>query len=138
MPEVIGTFLNMPLGPLPLADWISWVCIVIGAFFAIVGALGIVRLPDVFSRMHGAGIIDTMGIMMILTGLMFQADDWIVVVKLTLILLFIFFTSPTTTFALARAAIYGGVNPGPTVEELDEARQAQNKKANKEADPSNT
>jgi len=138
MPEVISTFLSMPLGPLPLADWISWVCIVIGAFFAIVGALGIVRLPDVFSRMHGAGMVDTMGIMMILTGLMFQADDWIVVIKLGLILLFIFFTSPTTTFALARAAIYGGVTPGSTIEELEEARQDKSKKSKKEADPSNT
>lgn len=138
MPEVISTFLSMPLGPLPLVDWVSWTFIVIGAFFAVVGAFGIVRLPDIFSRMHGAGMVDTMGIMMMLTGLMFQADDWIVVVKLGLILLFIFFTSPTITFALARAAIYGGVNPGPTIEELEEAQQDRNKKDKKEADPSNT
>ncbi|MCW8915986.1 MAG: monovalent cation/H(+) antiporter subunit G [Magnetovibrio sp.] len=110
-------FLQTPVGPLPLADWISWICIVIGAFFAIVGAVGIVRFPDVFSRMHGAGMVDTMGINMILVGLMFQADEWIVIVKLGLILLFIFFTSPTTTFALARAAIHGGVNPGPKADE---------------------
>jgi len=138
MPEVISTFLSMPLGPLPLADWISWMFIVTGAFFAVVGAFGIVRLPDIFSRMHGAGMVDTMGIMMILAGLMFQADDWIVVVKLGLISLFIFFTSPTITFALARAAIYGGVNPGSTIEELEEAQQDKSRKSKKETDLSNT
>jgi len=94
-------------------DWISWTCILGGAFFSIVGAVGTLRLPNVFSRMHGAGMIDTMGIGLIITGLMFQADEWIVLVKLVLILVFIFFTSPTTTFALARAASNAGVYPGP-------------------------
>lgn len=127
--------LHTPLGPLPLNDWITWLFILIGSFFAIVGALGIVRLPDIFSRMHGAGIVDTMGIMMILTGLMFQADTWIVVIKLALILVFIFFTSPTTTFALARAAIHGGVDPGPTVEELVEAHVIEKPDLSPKADP---
>ncbi|HEY9079967.1 monovalent cation/H(+) antiporter subunit G [Magnetovibrio sp.] len=137
MPDILNTM----IGPLVLADWLSWFCIVTGSFFAIVGALGIVRLPDVFSRMHGAGIIDTLGIMMILTGLMFQADEAIVVIKLALILLFIFFTSPTTTFALARAAIHGGVTPGPTAEEMAESQKAKasaKDNKNKEAASSNT
>ena len=56
-----------------LADVISWACIIVGAVFAIIGAVGILRLPDVFSRMHGAGIIDTLGAGLILVGLMFQA-----------------------------------------------------------------
>ncbi len=106
-------FLDIMIGPLALADWLSWFCLIIGAFFLITGTLGIVRLPDVFSRMHGAGMVDTLGIMLMLIGLMFQAEEWIVVAKLGLILMFIFFTSPTTTFALARAAINGGINPGP-------------------------
>ena len=94
-------------------DWISWACILGGAFFSITGALGILRLPNVFSRMHGAGMVDTLGIGLIIVGLMFQADEWIVLAKLILILVFIFFTSPTTTFALARAASNDGVYPGP-------------------------
>ena len=52
-----------------LADVISWACIIVGAVFAIIGAVGILRLPDVFSRMHGAGIIDTLGAGLILIGL---------------------------------------------------------------------
>lgn len=118
------SFLDIMIGPLALADWLSWLFIMAGSFFTIVGVIGIIRLPDIFSRMHGAGLVDTLGIMLILTGLMFQADEWIVVVKLFLILVFIFFTSPTTTFALARAAIHGGVTPGPTVDEMPTAQQA--------------
>ena len=105
--------MNPVVAGMPLFDWISWSFILIGAFFAVVGAYGIIRLPDVYSRMHAAGMVDTMGISMILGGLIFQADDWIVAVKLALILAFIFFTSPTTTFALARAALHGQVDPGP-------------------------
>ena len=101
------------LADMSILDWISWACILGGAFFSITGAIGTLRLPNVFSRMHGAGMVDTMGIGLIIVGLMFQADEWIVLVKLVLILVFIFFTSPTTTFALARAASNDGVYPGP-------------------------
>ena len=101
------------LADMSILDWISWACILGGAFFSITGAIGMLRLPNVFSRMHGAGMVDTMGIGLIIVGLMFQADEWIVLVKLVLILVFIFFTSPTTTFALTRAASNDGVYPGP-------------------------
>jgi len=94
-----------------LADVISWACIVVGAVFAIIGAVGILRLPDVFSRMHGAGIIDTLGAGLILVGLMFQAGFSLITVKLILIIVFVLYTSPTTTHALARAALNGGVSP---------------------------
>ena len=89
----------------------SWALIVGGVFFTITGAIGLVRLPDIFTRMHGAGMVDTMGIGLILIGLMLHATSVIVAIKLFLILSFIFFTSPTTCYALARATIHGGVKP---------------------------
>jgi len=94
-----------------LADVISWACIVVGSVFAVIGAVGILRLPDVFSRMHGAGIIDTLGAGLILVGLMFQAGFSLVTVKLILIVVFVLYTGPTATHALARAALNGGVSP---------------------------
>lgn len=121
-------FLDIMLGPLTLADWLSWFCLITGAFFLITGTLGIVRLPDVFSRMHGAGVVDTLGIMLMLIGLMFQAEEWVVVAKLGLILLFIFFTSPTTTFALARAAINSGIAPGPRRTDRPAGREGKKRK----------
>lgn len=92
-------------------DIASWACLVAGSVFALIGAIGIVRLPDVYSRMHGAGMIDTLGAALILLGLMLQSGHWLVTVKLLLIGVFLFFTSPTTTFALARAALNAGVKP---------------------------
>lgn len=94
-----------------LIDALSWACIAVGAAFAVIGAVGILRLPDVFARMHGAGIIDTLGAGLILVGLMFQAGPSLITVKLILIVVFVLFTSPTTTHALARAALSGGVDP---------------------------
>jgi multicomponent Na+:H+ antiporter subunit G len=92
-------------------DLISALCLAAGSVFSVIGAIGILRLPDVFSRMHGAGIIDSLGMGLIMVGLMVQAGFTLVTVKLILIVVFILFTSPTTTHALARAALNGGVNP---------------------------
>lgn len=92
-------------------DLVSWLCLAVGAVLSIIGALGIIRLPDVFARMHGAGIIDTLGAGLIFIGLMFQAGFSLVTIKLILILAFLLYTSPTTTHALARAALHGGVTP---------------------------
>tara|TARA_Y100000589_G_scaffold184577_1_gene174882 strand:+ start:538 stop:900 length:363 start_codon:yes stop_codon:yes gene_type:complete len=92
-------------------DLISWLLVIIGSSFLLIGAIGILRLPDVFSRMHGAGIIDTMGTTMLFFGMFLQAGFTIVSIKLFLILLFLMFTSPTTTHALARAALDSGLKP---------------------------
>jgi multicomponent Na+:H+ antiporter subunit G len=90
---------------------VGWAFIVVGSVMLVIGGIGVVRLPDVFARMHGAGIIETMGTGAILIGLIFQAGLTIVTIKLILIIVFILFTSPTTTHALARAALAGGARP---------------------------
>lgn len=92
-------------------DILSWVAILTGGFFCIVGALGIIRLPDVYCRMHAAGIIDTVGIGFIFLGLSLQAGWSLALAKLVMILIFILYTSPTSCHALCRAAAYGGVRP---------------------------
>jgi len=97
-----------------IADLISWVCLLAGGAVALIGALGLLRLPDVFARMHGAGMIDTLGLGLILIGLMVQAGLSMITVKLILIFGFVLYTSPTTTHALAQACYYGGVRPRAT------------------------
>ena len=94
-----------------LVDGISWALLLGGGFFIITGALGLIRFPDVYSRMHASGITDTMGAGMFLAGLMVQAGLSMVTVKLLLILIFILVTSPTATYALANAVYGGGVKP---------------------------
>ncbi len=94
-----------------LVETISWTCLLAGSFFAVVGGIGIVRLPDFYSRLHGGGITDTLGAGLILLGLMFQAGMTLVTVKLVMIFFFLFVTSPTSCHALASSALAHGVRP---------------------------
>lgn len=102
-------------------DILSWILLVSGSFFAIVGGLGIVRMPEFFSRLHGGGITDTLGAALIVLGLFFQAipvgagsdpsSGWLVAVKLMMILFFLLLTSPASCHALAKSALSQGVKP---------------------------
>jgi multicomponent Na+:H+ antiporter subunit G len=96
---------------LPLIDLLSWTCLLAGGFFAIVGGIGLIRFPDLFTRFHAAGVTDTLGAALILIGLTLQAGWSLISIKLLLILFFILFTSPTATHALAKAALHGGLKP---------------------------
>ncbi|MXX69174.1 MAG: monovalent cation/H(+) antiporter subunit G [Gemmatimonadales bacterium] len=102
-----------------ILEIVSSVLVIAGAIFAVIGGIGIVRLPDFFSRIHGAGITDTLGAGLILTGLMFLSPDWTVTVKLVAILVLLWITSPTATHALANAALETGLRPD--VDETEEA-----------------
>ncbi len=94
-----------------VADILSWACLVAGGFFCIVGALGLVRMPDLYTRMHSASVTDTLGAGLVLAGLVIQAGFTLITVKLLLIGLLLFFTGPTATHALAKAAYGRGVLP---------------------------
>lgn len=84
----------------------------LGSFFCVVGGIGIVRLPDFYTRTHAASITDTMGAVLVLLGLSMQADHWLVVSKLVFIGVFLLVTSPTSGHALVKAAFAEGVRHG--------------------------
>jgi len=92
-----------------IIDGVSGALLAAGSFLVLVGALGLLRMPDFFTRMHAAGITDTLGADLILLGLMFQAGFSLVSVKLLLIGAFLFFTSPTSTHAIANAGYTAGL-----------------------------
>ena len=92
-------------------DMASWILLAAGSVFSMIGGLGLIRLPDVYARMHGAGITDTMGAGLILAGLMLQGGLSQATVKLILILVFLLYTSPASTYALANAAFTRGLEP---------------------------
>jgi multicomponent Na+:H+ antiporter subunit G len=94
-----------------LIDGLSWFCLLAGGFFCIVGALGLLRMPDFYTRMHAASVIDTLGAGLILAGLMMQAGLTLVTVKLLMVGVLLFFASPTATHAIARAAMGRGLKP---------------------------
>lgn len=89
----------------------SWLLLMLGSFFCLSGAIGILRFPDFYTRMHAAGVTDTLGAALILIGLMLQATDLIVLCKLIFVLLFAMLTGPTASHALAKAAVHGGLKP---------------------------
>jgi multicomponent Na+:H+ antiporter subunit G len=94
-----------------IVDIASWVLILSGSFFTIVGALGMVRMPDVFTRMHAASVVDTLGVGFLLLGMMLQAGLSLVTFKLLFLLLLFLFTAPVVTHALAQACLHENVEP---------------------------
>ena len=105
-----------------IVDVLTWLLLVSGALFSIVGGFGIVRLPEFFSRMHAGGITDTLGAGLIIGGLMLQGGFSLVTVKLFMIIFFLIITSPTACHALAKSALAQGVTP-----ELDTVSTISNK-----------
>lgn len=99
------------LGGIDILAVLSWACLLGGVFFMLVGGIGVLRMPDIYTRSHAAGITDTMGAMLILLGLMLQAGFTLVTVKLIMILLFLLFTSPTASHALNHSAWASGLKP---------------------------
>lgn len=100
------------------ADILSWILIVGGSFFTVCGGLGLLRLPDVFARIHAVSLIDGAGAGMILLGLAIQAGFSLVTLKLVFIWVLLLFTVPVATHAVAQAALIAGIKP-----ELDEDRR---------------
>lgn len=92
-------------------DILSWVLLSSGGVFCMIGALGLLRMPDFYTRMHAASVIETLGAGLLLLGMMLQAGLTLISVKLLIIGVLLFFTSPTATHALARAAHLRGVEP---------------------------
>ena len=92
-------------------DLLSWISILGGLFFIVVGSIGVLRFPDVYTRLHASGMTDTMGAGLVLVGLSFQEGLTLITVRLLMIWAFLLFTSPIATHALARAALHGKVEP---------------------------
>jgi multicomponent Na+:H+ antiporter subunit G len=94
-----------------VVDIASWSFLLVGGFLIVTGGIGLIRMPDFYTRLHCAGIVDTLGTGLIVAGLILQAGMTQVSIKLVLILVFVFFTSPTATHAVAHAALVGGLKP---------------------------
>jgi multicomponent Na+:H+ antiporter subunit G len=92
-------------------DLLSWILLAGGSFFIIVGNIGLVRMPDMYTRMHAASLVDTLGAGLFIAGLMIQAGWTLICVKLLLMFIFVFFASPTASYALANAAMSQGLKP---------------------------
>ena len=90
---------------------LSWVFLTAGGVFVLVGGIGALRMPNLYTRMHAASVTDTMGAVLVLVGVMLQAGLSLATIKLIAILLFLLITSPTSSYALASAALLAGIRP---------------------------
>ncbi len=102
-------------------DTMSWVLLTAGGIFVLVGGIGALRMPNLYTRMHAASVTDTMGAVLVLAGVMLQAGLSLATIKLVAILLFLLITSPTSSNALATAALLAGIKPDAgTAADLEE------------------
>ena len=95
-----------------LLDIASWALLIAGALALGVSGLGLLRLPDVFTRLHAAGIADTGGAALLLAGMALQLPLGAATVKLALIAIVLWLTAPTASYAIGHAALRGGLTPG--------------------------
>ena len=92
-------------------NFLCWVLIISGSFFVIVGAFGTYRFPDFWSRLHAASITDSAGVILLLIGMGVYSGLTLITFKLLVIGLFLFITGPTSTHAVANAALVSGLRP---------------------------
>jgi len=89
-------------------DVVSWILMTLGGVFVFIGGLGALRMPDLYTRMHAAGITDSIAPILIISGIILQAGLTLASVKLLAILVFLLLTGPTSSNALASAALLAG------------------------------
>ena len=92
-----------------LLDILSWICFLAGGFFALSGSVGVLRLPDFFSRVHAASVTDSIAAILVIGGLLLQTSFDLNTAKLLFILVFLMVTSPTASHALAKSARHSGL-----------------------------
>ena len=116
-----------------LLSWLSGISLLLGTAALIVGALGLVRLPNLFSRIHAVGMMDTAGVALITLGMLIHEGFSLISVKLAVVGVFLFFTSPIATHAVAQVAHRSGFSPVTPVKEPRRAQKAAKKAAAKKS-----
>lgn len=94
-----------------IVEWLSWLLLAAGGFFVVVGGVGVLRMPDLYTRVHAASVTETFGTMLIMVGLMLHSGWDLATFKLFAILVFLLFTAPVSSYALANTALLGGLKP---------------------------
>lgn len=94
-----------------MIDWLSAIMMIVGAFFFLAGTIGLLRFPDVYSRLHALAKADNLGLAFVLLGLALQTNSLSAALKLLLIWPLILLASSGISFAIARRANKLGIKP---------------------------
>jgi len=92
---------------IPVADLV----LLVGLFFIAAGVVGVLRLPDFYTRLHALGKSDTLGVALTVGALALRGGATLTSVKILLIVAFVTLANPTATHALGRAAYRAGIAP---------------------------
>ncbi len=105
-----------------ILDIASWILLTLGGISVLIGGIGALRMPNLYTRMHAASVTDSTGAILVLVGIMLQAGLSLATIKLAAILLFLLLTSPTASNALASAALLAGTKPDAAMPDEEEDR----------------
>ncbi len=94
-----------------ILELVSAICLLLGSVLCVTGGIGLLRMPDFFSRVHASGVTETLAAPLLLLGLALQMEWSLDLVKVAMILILILATNPTATHAMAKATLHGGQRP---------------------------
>ena len=94
-----------------IVDMLAWVLVISGSAFVVIGAIGTLRFPDFWSRLHAASVSESAGMILLISGMCLHSGLTLITVKLLIIGGFVFITGPTSTHAVANAALTSGEAP---------------------------
>ena len=94
-----------------ILELLSNICLMLGGVLCITGGVGLLRMPDFFSRVHASGVTETLAAPLLLIGLLLQMEWSLDSVKVIMILFLVLATNPTATHAMAKATRHGGQRP---------------------------
>ncbi len=94
-----------------MTDILTTILLIVGAFFFIAGTVGLLRFPDVYTRLHALTKADNLGLGLLIVGLALQAESWTVMAKLFLIWFLVMLASASVAHLVARAAQQKGISP---------------------------
>lgn len=114
-----------------MIELLSWVCFLLGGFLCLSGGVGLLRFPDFFSRVHAAGVTETLATPLLLFGVMLQLGATLDSIKLLLVMAFVLATNPTASNAMAKAALHGGQKPLVINDNVDDPATAEENAASK-------
>lgn len=92
-----------------MIEWIAFIALISGATFVLVSAIGLVRLPDLFMRLHATTKTTSLGLTLILIGVLFAFPAWNIFLKGLLIIAFIFLTTPLGVHMISKAGYLLGI-----------------------------
>ena len=96
---------------MPVTEFLTLLLLLAGAGFFLAGTVGLLRFPDVYTRLHALTKADNVGLGLIIAGLVLQAESWAAMGKLLLIWLLVLLASASVAHLVARTALRKGIRP---------------------------